>query len=185
MNTIISQAPFDFYTKEYEKGLQLYSNGVLIMEKCADLVPDYLSFVKGVVDSPDLPLNISRETIQQNRILKTIATSIETKIKNELEDMRDNHREDYDKLFKAFGMQLKYGVYNNYGMDKDKIQDLIMFISSTDKKYATLNEYVNRIKENQKDIYYACGESVDKIDLLPQVESLKDKGYEVLYCTDY
>ena len=180
-----SHAPFDFYTKEYEKGLQLYSNGVLIMEKCADLVPDYLSFVKGVVDSPDLPLNISRETIQQNRVLKTIASSIETKIKNELEDMRDNHREDYDKLFQAFGMQLKYGVYNNYGMDKDKIQDLIMFISSKDKKYVTLKEYVDRMITDQKDIYYACGESVDKIDLLPQVDALKDKGYEVLYCTEY
>ena len=180
-----SHAPFDFYTKEYEKGLQLYSNGVLIMEKCADLVPDYLSFVKGVVDSPDLPLNISRETIQQNRVLKTIASSTETKIKNELEDMRDNHREDYDKLFQAFGMQLKYGVYNNYGMDKDKIQDLIMFISSKDKKYVTLKEYVDRMVTDQKDIYYACGESVDKIDLLPQVDALKDKGYEVLYCTEY
>ena len=180
-----SHAPFDFYTKEYEKGLQLYSNGVLIMEKCADLVPDYLSFVKGVVDSPDLPLNISRETIQQNRVLKTIASSTETKIKNELEDMRDNHREDYDKLFQAFGMQLKYGVYNNYGMDKDKIQDLIMFISSKDKKYVTLKEYVDRMITDQKDIYYACGESVDKIDLLPQVDALKDKGYEVLYLTEY
>ena len=180
-----SHAPFDFYTKEYEKGLQLYSNGVLIMEKCADLVPNYLSFVKGVVDSPDLPLNISRETIQQNRVLKTIASSIETKIKNELEDMRDNHREDYDKLFQAFGMQLKYGVYNNYGMDKDKIQDLIMFISSKDKKYVTLKEYFDRMITDQKDIYYACGESVDKIDLLPQVDALKDKGYEVLYCTEY
>ncbi len=180
-----SHAPFDFYTKEYEKGLQLYSNGVLIMEKCADLIPDYLSFVKGVVDSPDLPLNISRETIQQNRVLKTIASSIETKIKNELEDMRDNHREDYDKLFQAFGMQLKYGVYNNYGMNKDKIQDLIMFISSKDKKYVTLKEYVDRMITDQKDIYYACGESVDKIDLLPQVDALKDKGYEVLYCTEY
>lgn len=180
-----SHAPFDFYTKEYEKGLQLYSNGVLIMEKCADLVPDYLSFVKGVVDSPDLPLNISRETIQQNRVLKTIASSIESKIKNELEDMRDNHREDYDKLFQAFGMQLKYGVYNNYGMDKEKLQDLIMFISSKDKKYVTLKEYVDRMINDQKDIYYACGESVDKIDLLPQVDALKDKGYEVLYCTEY
>ena len=180
-----SHAPFDFYTKEYEKGLQLYSNGVLIMEKCADLVPDYLSFVKGVVDSPDLPLNISRETIQQNKVLKTIASSIESKIKNELEDMRDNHREDYDKLFQDFGMQLKYGVYNNYGMDKDKLQDLIMFISSKDKQYVTLKEYVDRMINDQKDIYYACGESVDKIDLLPQVDALKDKGYEVLYCTEY
>jgi molecular chaperone HtpG len=182
---IPSHAPFDFYTKEYEKGLQLYSNGVLIMEKCSDLVPDYLSFIKGVVDSPDLPLNISRETIQQNRVLKTIANSLETKIKKELEDMRDNKRSDYEKLFTSFGMQLKYGVYNNYGMDKEKIQDLIMFISSKEKKYVTLKEYVEHMASDQKDIYYACGESIDKVDLLPQVESLKDKGYEVLYCTDY
>jgi molecular chaperone HtpG len=182
---IPSHAPFDFYTKEYEKGLQLFSNGVLIMEKCADLVPDYLSFVKGVVDSPDLPLNISRETIQQDRVLKTIANSIESKIKNELTDMLNNHREDYDKFFTAFGMQLKYGVYNNYGMDKDKIQDLIMFYSSKDQKYTTLKEYVTRMIEGQKDIYYACGESASKALKLPQVEALMDKGYEVLLCCDY
>ena len=182
---IPSHAPFDFYTKEYEKGLQLYSNGVLIMEKCADLVPDYLSFVKGVVDSPDLPLNISRETIQQNRILKTIATSIEKKILQELADLRDNKREDYEKFFDSFGMQIKYGIYNNFGMDKEKIQDLIMFISSNDKKYVTLKEYSERIKKDQKEIYYACGETKDKIDMLPQVESLKEKGYEVLYCSEY
>ena len=180
---IPSHASYDYYTKEYEKGLQLYSNGVLIMEKCSDLVPDYLSFVKGVVDSPDLPLNISRETIQQNKILHTIANSIESKIRQELTDMLDNRRVDYEKFYIDFGMQLKYGIYNNFGMDKDKIQDLIMFISSKDKKYVTLKEYASRVKD-QKVIYYACGESVDNIDLLPQVEALKEKNIEVLYCTD-
>ena len=182
---IPSHAPYDFYTKQYEKGLQLYSNGVLIMEKCADLLPDYYSFVKGVVDSPDLSLNISRETLQQNRILKTIAKSIESKIKAELERLRDNDREAYNKFYKEFGMQLKYGVYNNFGMDKDKLEDLIMFASSKDGSYKTLAEYVKDMKEGQKEIYYACGESVAKIDLLPQVEAVKDKGYEILYCTEY
>ena len=182
---IPSHAPFDYYTKEYEKGLQLYSNGVLITDKCADLLPDYFSFVKGVVDSPDLSLNISRETLQQNRILKTIANSIESKIKKELETMRDEDRAKYEKLYTAFGMQIKYAVYNNYGMDKDKVKDLVMFISSNDKKYTTIKEYVSRMKENQKDIYYACGETIDKIDLLPQVEAAKEKGYEILYCTEY
>lgn len=182
---IPSHAPFDYYTKEYEKGLQLYSNGVLITDKCVDLLPDYFSFVKGVVDSPDLSLNISRETLQQNRILKTIANSIESKIKKELETMRDEDRAKYEKFYTAFGMQIKYAVYNNYGMDKDKVKDLVMFISSNDKKYTTLKEYVSRMKEDQKDIYYACGETVDKIDLLPQVEAAKEKGYEILYCTEY
>ena len=182
---IPSHAPFDYYTKEYEKELQLYSNGVLITDKCADLLPDYFSFVKGVVDSPDLSLNISRETLQQNRILKTIANSIESKIKKELETMRDEDRAKYEKFYTAFGMQIKYAVYNNYGMDKDKVKDLVMFISSNDKKYTTLKEYVSRMKEDQKDIYYACGETVDKIDLLPQVEAAKEKGYEILYCTEY
>lgn len=182
---IPSHATFDFYTKEYEKGLQLYSNGVLIMEKCPDLVPDYLSFIKGVVDSPDLPLNISRETIQQNRVLKTIANSIEGKILKELENLRDNKREEYNKFFEAFGMQLKYGVYADYGLNKDKIKDLIMFASSKDKKLTTLKEYFDRMKKDQNIIYYACGESVDKVDLLPQVDAVKEKGFEVLYCTDY
>lgn len=182
---IPSHAPFDYYTKEYEKGLQLYSNGVLITDKCSDLLPDYFSFVKGVVDSPDLSLNISRETLQQNRILKTIANSIESKIKKELETMRDENRAKYEKFYAAFGMQIKYAVYNNYGIDKDKVKDLVMFISSNDKKYTTLKEYVSRMKEDQKDIFYACGESVDKIDLLPQVEAAKEKGYEILYCTEY
>lgn len=181
---IPSHAPYDFYTKEYEKGLQLYSNGVLIMEKCGDLLPDYYSFVKGVVDSPDLSLNISRETLQQDRLLKTIAKNIETKIKKELEDMRDNKREDYEKFFKAFGSQLKFGIYSNYGMDKEKLMDLIMFYSSKDKKYVTLKEYVTRKNETQKAIYYVCGESLDKIDLMPKVEALKDK-FEILYCTEY
>ena len=182
---IPSHAPFDYYTKEYEKGLQLYSNGVLIMEKCSDLLPDYYSFVKGVVDTPDLALNISRETLQQNRILKTIANSIETKIKKELEDMRDNRRSDYEKFYNSFGMQLKYGIYSSYGMNNDKLKDLIMFTSSKDNKLVTLDEYVKNMKEDQKSIYYACGESVAKISMLPQVESVIDKGYDVLYCTDY
>lgn len=181
---IPSHASFDYYTKEYEKGLQLYSNGVLIMEKCADLVPDYFSFVKGVVDSPDLTLNISRETLQQNRVLKTIGNAIEKKIKKELMDMQKNNREDYLKFYKSFGMQLKIGTYNNYGMDKEKLQDLLMFYSSTKKELVTLGEYCARNKD-YKDIYYACGETVDKIDLLPQVESIKEKNKEILYCTDY
>ena len=181
---IPSHASFDYYSKEYEKGLQLYSNGVLIMEKCADLVPDYFSFVKGVVDSPDLTLNISRETLQQNRVLKTIENAIEKKIKKELIDMQQNREEDYLKFYKDFGMQLKVGIYNNYGMDKEKIQDLVMFYSSTKEKLVTLNDYCTRNKD-YKNIYYACGETIDKIDLLPQVESLKAKNKEILYCTDY
>ena len=182
---IPSHMPYDYYTKEYEKGLQLYSNGVLIMEKCPDLVPDYLSFIKGVVDSSDLPLNISRETIQQNRILATISKNIETKVLKELEDMQKNAREDYIKFYNAFGMQLKYGVYNDYGMNKDKLKDLLMFHSSKDKQFVTLKEYTERMEKEQKNIYYACGETVDKVELIPQVEAVKNKGYEVLYCTDY
>ena len=182
---IPSHMPYDYYTKEYEKGLQLYSNGVLIMEKCPDLVPDYLSFIKGVVDSSDLPLNISRETIQQNRILATISKNIETKVLKELEDMQKNAREDYIKFYNAFGMQLKYGVYNDYGMNKDKLKDLLMFHSSKGKQFVTLKEYTERMEKEQKNIYYACGETVDKVDLIPQVEAVKNKGYEVLYCTDY
>ena len=181
---IPSHASFDYYSKEYEKGLQLYSNGVLIMEKCADLVPDYFSFVRGVVDSPDLTLNISRETLQQNRVLKTIASAIEKKIKKELTDMRDNNEEDYLKFYKDFGMQLKIGIYSNYGMNKEKLQDLLMFYSSTKEKLVSLSDYCSRNK-NYKDIYYACGETIDKIDMLPQVESLKSKDKEILYCTDY
>ena len=182
---IPSHMPYDYYTKEYEKGLQLYSNGVLIMEKCPDLVPDYLSFIKGVVDSSDLPLNISRETIQQNRILATNTKKIETKVLKELEKKQKNAREDYIKFYNAFGMQLKYGVYNDYGMNKDKLKDLLMFHSSKDKQFVTLKEYTERMEKEQKNIYYACGETVDKVDLIPQVEAVKNKGYEVLYCTDY
>ena len=182
---IPSRAPYNYYTKEYEKGLQLYSNGVLIMEKCADLLPDYFSFVKGVVDSPDLSLNISREVIQQNRILKTIGNNIEKKIKNGLLEMLNEDRETYEKFFKAFGMQIKFGVYNEFGADKDKVVDLLMFYSSHDKKYTTLEEYVSRMKEGQDTIYYACGETIDKIETLPQVDSILDKGYEILYLTEY
>ena len=182
---IPSHAPFDYYSKEYEKGLQLYSNGVLIMEKCADLLPDYFSFVKGIVDSPDLPLNISRETLQQSKTLKTIASNIEKKIKSTLEGMLKNDREKYETFFKAFGMQIKHGIYNSYGYDKEKLQDLLIFYSSKNKKFITLKEYVDECSENQKSIYYACGETIDKIDLLPQVEALKDKNIDILYLTEY
>ena len=186
-NTILyipSHIPFDFYTKEYEKGLQLYSNGVLIMDKCSDLLPDYFSFVKGLVDSPDLSLNISREMLQHDRQLRVIAKNIEKKIKSELLDMLKNNREEYEKVFEVFGTQIKFGVYNDYGMNKDNLKDLLMFYSSTEKKLVTLDEYVQRMKEDQKNIYYACGESIDKIDLLPQVEGIKEKGYEILYLTE-
>ena len=179
-----SHAPFDYYTKGYEKGLQLYSNGVLIMDKCADLLPDYFSFVKGLVDSADLTLNISRETLQQDHILKIIAKNLEKKIKSELEKMMKNKREDYETFYKAFGLQLKYGVYADYGMNKDVLQDLLMFWSSSEKKLVTLKEYVSRMKEEQKAIYFACGETNDKIDMLPQADAVKEKGYEILYCTD-
>jgi len=182
---IPSHTPYDYYSKEYEKGLQLYCNGVLIMEKCGDLLPDYFSFVKGVIDSPDLQLNISRETLQQNRVLKTIAKNIENKIKKELENLRDNDRDKYEKIFSNFGIQLKYGVYNNFGMDKDKLQDLLLFYSSKEEKMVTLKEYVSRMKEDQNNIYFACGETTDKIDMLPQVEVFKDKDYEILYLTEY
>jgi len=182
---IPSHTPFDYYSKEYKKGLQLYSNGVLIMDKCEELLPDYFSFVKGVIDSPDLKLNISRETLQQDRVIKTIAKNIENKIKKELENLRDNEREKYERIFNNFGIQLKYGVYNNFGMDKDKLQDLLMFYSSKEKKLVTLKEYVSKMKEEQSSIYFACGESVDKIDMLPQVEIFKDKDYEIFYLTEY
>ena len=182
---IPSRAPFDYYSKEYEKGLQLYSNGVLIMEKCADLLPDYFSFVKGVVDSPDLPLNISRETLQQSKALKTIATNIEKKIKSSLEEMIKNDREKYEMFFKAFGMQIKHGIYNSFGFDKEKLQDLLIFYSSKNKKFITLKEYITGMEKDQKAIYYACGETIDKIDMLPQVESIKDKDIDILYLTEY
>lgn len=181
---IPARAPYDFYTRDYEKGLQLYSNGVLIMEKCPDLLPDYFSFVKGLVDSQDLSLNISREMLQHDRQLKVIASRLEKKIKSELEGLLLNDREQYESFYKNFGLQLKYGVYEDYGMHKDVLQDLLLFYSSSEKKLVTLKEYVERMKEEQKYIYYACGETVDKIDMLPQTEALKDKGYEILYLTD-
>ena len=181
---IPSHLPYDYYSQEYEKGLQLYSNGVLIMNKCSELLPDYFGFVKGLVDSPDLSLNISREMLQHDRQLKIIAKNLENKIKSELQNMLKNDREEYEKFFNTFGMQLKYGTYNNYGMDKDKLKDLLMFYSSTEKKLVTLGEYVSRMKEGQDTIYYASGESVDKIDMLPQVEGIKDKEYEILYLTE-
>lgn len=176
--------PYDFYSKEYEKGLQLYSNGVLIMDKCADLLPDYFSFVKGLVDSADLSLNISREMLQHDHQLKIIAKAIDKKIKNELTKMLKNDREKYEKFFKTFGLQLKYGVYANYGMEKDGLKDLLLFKTSADEKPTTLKEYIGRMAESQNDIYYACGDNEQKIALLPQVEAVKAKGYEVLYFTD-
>lgn len=182
---IPSHAPYDFYTKEYEKGLQLYSNGVLIQEKCGDLLPDYFNFVKGIVDTPDLSLNISREMLQHDKNLGIIAKSIENKIKNELSNMMKNDYEEYKKFFKIFGLQLKFGIYNNYGMDKDKLKDLILFYSANKKDLISLKEYVSNMGENQDKIYYANGETPDKIDLLPQVELVKDKGFDILYFTDY
>ena len=179
-----ARAPFDYYAKDYEKGLQLYSSGVLIMDKCADLLPDHFSFVKGLVDSEDLSLNISREMLQQDRQLKIIAKSIEKSIKNELTKMLKNKREDYEKFFSVFGLQLKFGIYQSYGANKDTLQDLLLFSSSFEGKKATLDEYVSRMKEDQKFIYYACGDSIAKIEMLPQTELVRDKGYEILYCTD-
>ncbi|OBR89675.1 MULTISPECIES: molecular chaperone HtpG [Clostridium] len=186
-NTLLfipARAPFDFYTKEFEKGLELYSNGVLIMEKCGDLLPDYFSFVQGLVDSADLSLNISRELLQHDRQLKFIAKKIKEKIKSELLLMQKNDREKYDEFYKNFGKQLKYGVYADFGSNKEVLQDLLMFYSSTEKKLVSLDEYVSRMKEDQKFIYYATGENIDKIEKLPQTEVVKDKGYEILYFTD-
>lgn len=181
---IPSRAPYNYYTREYEKGLQLYANGVLIMDKCADLLPDHFSFVKGLVDSQDLSLNISREMLQHDRQLKLIAGRLEKKIKSELLSMLTNDREAYEAFFKNFGLQLKYGVYNEYGRNKELLQDLLLFYSSTEKKPVTLAEYVSRMGEEQKYIYYACGETPEKIDRLPQTEAVRDKGYEMLYLTD-
>ncbi|MEG0229423.1 MAG: molecular chaperone HtpG [Oscillospiraceae bacterium] len=181
---IPQKAPYDFYSKEYEKGLQLYTNGVLIMEKCADLLPDYFSFVKGLVDSADLSLNISREMLQHDHQLKVIAKSIEKKIKTELTKLLKDDREKYEEFFQAFGLQLKFGIYNNYGMNKEVLQDLILFKSSFENKFVTLKEYVQRMKEEQKYIYYATGESVERIESLPQTELVKDKGFEIIYLTD-
>lgn len=181
---IPAHTPYDYYTKDYEKGLSLYASGVLIMEKCAELLPDYYNFVKGVVDSEDLSLNISREILQQDKTLKTIAKSIETKITKELTDMLKNERETYEKFFTTFGTNLKFGVYDNFGANKDKLKDLLMFISSKTKKLITLKEYVENNKDSDS-IYYCCGETIDKIDNLPLVENYKDKDIEILYCTDY
>ena len=181
---IPKRPPFDYYTKEFEKGLQLYSKGVLIMDKCADLLPDYFSFVKGLVDSEDLSLNISRETLQHDGQLKLIAKTIEKKIKSELEKMLKDEREAYEEFFKSFGIQLKFGVYNDYGMHKDTLKDLLLFRSSGEKKYVTFKEYVGRMKEGQDAIYYACGETDEKIEMLPQTDAVKDKGYEILYLTE-
>lgn len=179
-----AHAPFNYYTKDYERGLELYSSGVMIMEKCKDLLPDYFGFVHGLVDSADLSLNISREMLQHDRQLKVIAKTIEKKIKNELIKMLEKDREKYEKFFCAFGTQLKYGLYSDYGMHKDVLCDLIMFKTSKEKKYRTLAEYVSDMKEGQKAVYYACGETTDKIDMLPQTQSVVSAGYEVLYLTE-
>jgi len=181
---IPEKTPFDYYTKEYEKGLELYSNGVLIMEKCGDLLPDYFSFVKGMVDSEDLSLNISRELLQHDRQLKLIAKNIQSKIKSQLQSVLKDDREKYEKFYASFGRQLKFGVYNDYGMNKEVLQDLLLFTSSKEKKLVTLDEYVSRMPEDQKYIYYAAGESVDRLEKLPQTELVLDKGYEILYFTD-
>ena len=181
---IPSHAPYDFYTKEYEKGLELYSNGVMIMENCKELLPDYFSFVKGLVDTSDLSLNISREMLQQDKNLTLIAKNIEKKISKELLSLLENEREKYEKFYKSFGMQLKYGIYNSYGSKKDELEDLLLFYSSEKQKLITLKEYTEKLSDKDK-IYYASGESVSKIDMLPQVEKVKEKGYEILYFTDY
>ena len=181
---IPSHAPFNYYTKDYEKGLELYSSGVMIMEKCSELLPDYFSFVKGIVDSSDLSLNISREMLQHDRQLKLMAKAIEKKIKSELEKLLRDSREEYEKFFDAFGLQLKFGLYSDYGMHKDTLKDLVIFKSSLEKKYVTLKEYAERMKEEQKCIYYATGESIERIELLPRLEAIRDKGFEVLYLTD-
>ena len=181
---IPSQAPMDYYSRDFEKGLQLYASGVLIMEKCPDLLPDCFSFVKGVVDSQDLSLNISREMLQHDRQLKLIEGRLEKKIKSELSSMLQNDREKYETFYKNFGLQLKFGVYADYGAKKELLQDLLMFVSSHEDKLTTLGEYVSRMKEDQKDIYYACGDSLTHIQQLPQTELLRDKGYEILYLTE-
>ena len=181
---IPGHAPFDYYTKEYEKGLQLYSSGVMIMDKCKDLLPDYFNFVKGLVDSQDLSLNISREMLKQDRQLKNIAKNVEKKIKRDLEDFLKNDRDGYEKFFENFGKQLKYGLYESYGMNREVLEDLVLFYSSTEQKNVTLAEYLERMKDDQNAIYYAAGESIKKIDLLPQTEFVKSKGYEILYLTD-
>ncbi len=179
-----SKTPFDYYSREYEKGLQLYSSGVLIMEKCPDLLPDCFSFIRGIVDSQDLSLNISREMLQHDRQLKNIASRLEKKIKSELKEMLQNEREKYESFYKNFGRQLKIGVYTGFGANKELLQDLLLFYSSTEKKPVTLDEYIGRMKEDQKQIFYACGGSVEQIAMLPQTELVQDKGFEILFCTD-
>lgn len=181
---IPSRAPYDYYSKDYKKGVKLYCNGVMIMEKCEELLPDYFGFIKGIVDSSDLSLNISREILQQDRQVKAIATSLEKKILSELKKMLENEREDYEKMFSEFGLSIKFGVYAGFGMNKDKLKDLLMFYSSKKEKLVTLSEYVKEMQDGQDSIYYACGESYDKIDKLPQIEKAKDKGYEILYFKD-
>lgn len=181
---IPERAPFDFYTPEYEKGLELYANGVLVMSKCPDLLPDYFSFVKGMVDSDDLSLNISREMLQHDRQLKLIAKNIQSRIKSELADMLRDEREKYETFFKSFGRQLKYGVYVQLGANKDVLQDLLLFYSHREKKMITLEEYVAKMPEDQKFIYYAAGESVEKLEKLPQTEFVRDKGYDILFLTE-
>ena len=181
---IPGHTPFDYYTKDYEKGLQLYSSGVMIMDKCKELLPDYFNFVKGLVDSQDLSLNISRETLQHDRQLRNIAKNLEKKIKKELADFIKNDREGYEKFFEHFGRQLKYGIYDDFGMHKDVLSDLVLFYSSMEKKMVSLDEYLAKMGEEQQCIYYAAGESIEKIDMLPQTEFIKDKGYEILYLTD-
>ena len=181
---IPSHAPMDYYTREYEKGLQLYASGVLIMDKCADLLPDCFSFVKGLVDSQDLSLNISREMLQHDRQLKLIASRLEKKIASELQSMLNNDREKYEQFWKAFGLQMKYGLYDNYGAKKDELKDLVLFTSSAEKKLASLKEYVSRMKPEQKYIYYGCGETVERVLSLPQAETLQEKGFEMLCLTD-
>jgi molecular chaperone HtpG len=181
---IPEKTPFDFYSKEFEKGLELYSNGVLIMDKCADLLPDHFSFVKGMVDSEDLSLNISREMLQHDRQLKLISKNINKKIKSELQSLLNNEREKYEEFYKSFGRQLKYGVYSDFGANKEILQDLIMFYSSKEKKLVSLDEYVSRMPDEQKYIYYASGDSIERIDKLPQAEFVSEKGYEILYFTE-
>ncbi|MDD6254773.1 MAG: molecular chaperone HtpG [Eubacteriales bacterium] len=181
---IPERPPFNYFTPDYEKGLQLYSNGVLIMDKCADLIPDYFGFVRGIVDSDDLALNISRETLQKDRQVKNIAKNIEKKVRNELMNMLEKDRETYEEFFTKFGLSIKFGLYNSFGQLKDELADLILFYSSSEKKLVTLKEYISRMKDDQKYIYYATGKYYDQIENLPQVEMLLDKEYEILYMTD-
>lgn len=182
---IPKHTPYDFYGKNFERGVSLYSNGVMVMDKCPKLIPEYFGFIKGLVDSPDVSLNISREILQEDKEVSLIAKSLETKIKKELETMMKDDREEYEKFFENFGLQLKFGVYNDYGMHKDDLKDLLLFYSSKNKKMISLKEYVDALADGQEKIYYACGETYDKIDLMPQVESFKDKDYDVLYLKDY